>query len=119
MQDGRRKSIQPMAKRLPDGDMQSLQQFVNQSPWDHTAVLQAVALKTVPVVEPVVWVIDDVSFPKDGQMSVGVARQWCGRWASSPTACRAQEHESPASADQLRPVGVSGAGLLTSPVVRM
>ncbi len=78
MLDGRRKSIQPMAERLPDGDMQALQQFVNQSPWDHAAVLRAVALKTVPVVDPVVWVIDDVSFPKDGKMSVGVARQWCG-----------------------------------------
>ncbi|MGX6745758.1 transposase, partial [Streptomyces xantholiticus] len=37
MLDGRRKSIQPMAERLPDGDMQALQQFVNQSPWDHVA----------------------------------------------------------------------------------
>jgi SRSO17 transposase len=33
MLDGRRKSIQPMAERLPDGDMQALQQFVNPSPW--------------------------------------------------------------------------------------
>ncbi|MFF7415727.1 IS701 family transposase [Streptomyces lydicus] len=78
MLDGRRKSIQLMAERLPDGDMQALQQFVNQSSWDHTTVLRAVALKTVPVVDPVVWVIDDVSFPKDGKMSVAVARQWCG-----------------------------------------
>ncbi|MFB7618601.1 IS701 family transposase [Kitasatospora sp. NPDC056181] len=78
MLDGRRKSIQPMAERLPDGDMQALQQFVNQSPWDHAAVLRAVALKTVPQVAPEVWVIDDVSFPKDGRMSVAVARQWCG-----------------------------------------
>ncbi|MFB6963557.1 IS701 family transposase [Streptomyces sp. NPDC056309] len=78
MLDGRRKSIQPMAERLPDGDMQALQQFVNQSPWDHAAVLRAVAVKMVPVVDPMVWVIDDVSFPKDGKMSVGVARQWCG-----------------------------------------
>jgi hypothetical protein len=29
MLDGRRKSIQPMAQRLPDGNMQALQQFVN------------------------------------------------------------------------------------------
>jgi SRSO17 transposase len=78
MLDGRRKSVQPMAERLPDGDMQALQQFVNQSPWDHAPVLRAVAHKTVPVVDPEVWVIDDVSFPKDGRMSVGVARQWCG-----------------------------------------
>ncbi|MGW0986422.1 transposase, partial [Streptomyces sp. NPDC002486] len=33
MLDGRRKSVQPMAERLPDGNMQALQQFVNQSPW--------------------------------------------------------------------------------------
>jgi SRSO17 transposase len=78
MLDGRRKSIQPMAERLPDGDMQALQQFVNQSPWNHAPVLRAVALKTVAVVDPQVWVIDDVSFPKDGKMSAGVARQWCG-----------------------------------------
>ncbi|WP_143041561.1 transposase, partial [Streptomyces wuyuanensis] len=56
MLEGRRKSIQPMAERLPDGDMQALQQFVSQSPWDHAAVLRAVAVKTVPVVDPVVWV---------------------------------------------------------------
>ncbi|MDQ1006942.1 hypothetical protein QFZ82_001427 [Streptomyces sp. V4I23] len=34
MLDGRRKSIQPMAERLPDGNMHALQQFVNQLPWD-------------------------------------------------------------------------------------
>jgi SRSO17 transposase len=32
MLDGRRKSFQPMAERLPDGNMQALQQFVNQPP---------------------------------------------------------------------------------------
>jgi SRSO17 transposase len=31
--DGRRKSIEPTAARLPDGVEQCLQQFVNQSPW--------------------------------------------------------------------------------------
>lgn len=67
-----------MAERLPDGGVQALQQFVSQSTWDHTAVLKATARKTVPAVDPVVWVIDDVSFPKDGKMSVAVARQWRG-----------------------------------------
>src|SRR5215467_8866884 len=32
--DGERKSIEPMAKRLPDGNEQAMQQFVGQSPWD-------------------------------------------------------------------------------------
>ena len=31
--EGRRKSVQPMAERLPDGNEQNLQQFLNQSPW--------------------------------------------------------------------------------------
>ncbi|GAA2916137.1 IS701-like element ISBj9 family transposase [Streptosporangium fragile] len=78
MLDGRRKSIQPMAGRLPDGDMQALQQFVGQSTWDHAPVLRAIATKMTAAVDPQVWVIDDVSFPKDGKMSAGVARQWCG-----------------------------------------
>jgi SRSO17 transposase len=34
MLDGKRKSIQPMAERLPDGNEQALQQFLSQSPWD-------------------------------------------------------------------------------------
>jgi hypothetical protein len=38
MLDGRRKSIQPMAERLPDVNMQALQHFVNQSTWDPTPV---------------------------------------------------------------------------------
>ncbi|TGA83493.1 IS701 family transposase [Streptomyces sp. MZ04] len=78
MLDGRRKSIQPMAARLPDGNMQALQQFVNQSPWDWLPVRQRIAERLVEAVRPEVWVIDDVSFPKCGTASVGVARQYCG-----------------------------------------
>ena len=32
--DGERKSVEPMAKRLPDGNEQAMQQFVGQSPWE-------------------------------------------------------------------------------------
>ncbi|WP_079023637.1 IS701 family transposase [Streptomyces odonnellii] len=78
MLDGRRKSIQPMAERLPDGNMQALQQFVSQSPWDHAPVLRAIAAKVTGEIAPEAWVIDDTSFPKAGDQSVGAARQWCG-----------------------------------------
>ncbi|MFD8940397.1 IS701 family transposase, partial [Streptomyces sp. NPDC059578] len=78
MLDGRRKSIQPMAERLPDGNMQALQQFVSQSTWDHVPVLRAVAAKVTSVISPEAWVIDDTSFPKAGDRSAGAARQWCG-----------------------------------------
>src|SRR5512132_3818888 len=43
MLDGKRKSVQPMAERLPDGDEQALQQFVSQSPWDWRPVRQRLA----------------------------------------------------------------------------
>ncbi|MEU7516778.1 IS701 family transposase [Streptomyces sp. NPDC042898] len=78
MLDGRRKSIQPMADRLPDGNMQALQQFVNQSPWDPLPVRQRIAERLCEVIQPEVWVVDDVSFPKCGTASAGVAWQYCG-----------------------------------------
>jgi SRSO17 transposase len=36
--EGRRKSIQPMAARLPDRDEEGLQQFIADSPWDDVPV---------------------------------------------------------------------------------
>ncbi|MDX3233646.1 transposase, partial [Streptomyces sp. ME19-01-6] len=78
MTDGRRKSIQAMAARLPDGNEQNLQQFVNQSTWDPVPVRRRIAERMVPQIGPNAWAVDDVSFPKDGRMSVGVAHQYCG-----------------------------------------
>jgi SRSO17 transposase len=83
--DGHRKSVEPMAARLKaiergDGDYeQALQQFLNQSPWDERGVLDGLHA----------WVgrrfgtdgfliIDDTGFPKQGEHSVGVARQYTG-----------------------------------------
>lgn len=78
MLDGKRKSIEPMAARLEDGDEQCLQQFVNQSPWPWGPVRRRLALRMDAEVEPQAWVIDDTGFPKFGDKSVGVARQYCG-----------------------------------------
>lgn len=78
MTDGRRKSVQAMASRLPDGNEQNLQQFVNQSTWDPVPVRRRIAQRMVPLIGPDAWAIDDVSFPKDGRMSVAVAHQYCG-----------------------------------------
>jgi SRSO17 transposase len=78
MLDGRRKSIEPMAARLTDGDEQCLQQFVNQSSWDCGPVRRALARRMCGEIAPAAWVIDDTGFPKQGRMSVGVARQYCG-----------------------------------------
>lgn len=78
MLDGKRKSIEPMAARLEDGDEQCLQQFVNQSPWDWRPVRRRLAVRMVGELSAVAWAIDDTGFPKFGRDSVGVARQYCG-----------------------------------------
>jgi SRSO17 transposase len=78
MLDGKRKSIEPMAARLADGDEQCLQQFVNQSPWDPVPVRRALARRMSRELAPGAWVIDDTGFPKFGKHSVGVARQYSG-----------------------------------------
>jgi SRSO17 transposase len=76
--EGRRKSIQPMAARLPDGDEQGLQQFITDSPWDDVPVRRRLARRMTAEIEPEGWVIDDTGLPKDGRFSPGVAHQYCG-----------------------------------------
>ena len=79
LMDGERKSIEPLASRLPDGDVQALQQFVNQSPWPSQEVQASLARKVEGEFVPeAYWLIDEVSFPKQGKHSVGVAHQYCG-----------------------------------------
>jgi SRSO17 transposase len=77
--ESRRKSVQPMAERLPDGNEQNLQQFLNQSPWKWEPVREAIAKKmTAALGEGGCWIADDTGFPKQGKHSVGVARQYSG-----------------------------------------
>ena len=77
--DGERKSIEPMAARLPGADAQALGQFVNQSPWPWEPVQAALTGAVVDALLPeAVYLLDATSFPKQGTHSVGVARQYCG-----------------------------------------
>lgn len=79
MMEGGRKSIEPLAERIAGADVQSLRQFVGQSPWAVAQIQQQLAEKVVDLLaEPEVWMIDETSFPKAGDASVGVARQYCG-----------------------------------------
>jgi len=87
IQDGDRKSAEPMAARVPlpeglnvsDPD-QALQQFLGQSTWDERAVLRryraTMARRFADAAG--IFVIDDTTFPKQGRHSVGVQRQYCG-----------------------------------------
>jgi SRSO17 transposase len=76
--EGRRKSIQPMAARLPDGDEQGLQQFITDSPWRDAPVRRRLAGRMTGEIVPEGWVVDDTGLPKDGRFSPGVAHQYCG-----------------------------------------
>ncbi|MFC7328744.1 IS701 family transposase [Marinactinospora rubrisoli] len=74
-----RKSIQNMAALVEDrGADQSLQQFVNQSPWDWRPVRRRLAQRAVAVLRPRAWVVNEVVFPKTGRHSVGVEYQFAG-----------------------------------------
>ena len=75
--DGQRKSMQPMAARL-GADHQRLQQFITSSTWDYAAVRRNVA-RWFAAGQPVdALVVDDTGFPKDGDASPCVARQYSG-----------------------------------------
>src|SRR5215217_1674385 len=78
--DGERKSIEPLSRRVPGGNEQALQQFVNQSPWDPAPILAAYRARMAAAfaTEGGVIVVDDTGFPKQGRHSVGVARQYSG-----------------------------------------
>lgn len=83
---GERKSMEPMAARIDPRHVgarhQSLQHFIADAPWDPTAVLRVARewlLAPMGRHGPVAaWIVDDTAFPKKGQHSVGVARQYCG-----------------------------------------
>jgi SRSO17 transposase len=78
--DGERKSIEPLSRRVPGGNEQNLQQFVNQSPWDPAPVLAAYRARMAAAFAAPdgLVVLDDTGFPKQGRHSVGVARQYSG-----------------------------------------
>jgi SRSO17 transposase len=84
---GERKSIEPMAARLNPHNVQatrqSLHHLVAKAPWSDQALLDHVRQQVLPAMQkhgPVVaWVVDDTGFPKKGQHSVGVTRQYCGQ----------------------------------------
>src|SRR3954462_12460702 len=79
LEQGARKSLEPIVERLGgDADYQSLQQFVADSPWDPAMVVGAVAERVTAEIEVEAWVLDDTGFPKDGQDSPGVKRQYSG-----------------------------------------
>jgi SRSO17 transposase len=82
-----RKSVEPMAAiTAPErtaAQHQSLLHFVGEGKWSDEKVLAKVRELVLPQIERhgsiEAWIIDDTGFPKKGQHSVGVTRQYCGQ----------------------------------------
>src|SRR3990172_5764767 len=83
---GERKSMEPIAARIDPRHVgarhQSLHHFVANAAWDDAAVLRVARDHVLDAMERhgavAAWIVDDTAFPKKGQHSVGVARQYCG-----------------------------------------
>jgi SRSO17 transposase len=79
LNDSSRKSMQPMEARLPLNDAasyQRLQHFISHSPWSAAPVWTR--LRAVLPVRHGLLLVDETAFPKHGDQSVAVGRQYCG-----------------------------------------
>jgi SRSO17 transposase len=77
---GERKSLQPMAARLGLSGHDQLQHFIASPAWDDGPLWTVLAHEAERLVggPGAVLVIDDTALPKQGTLSVGVTRQYCG-----------------------------------------
>lgn len=77
---GGRKSVQPMAERLGLSSHDPLHHFISSPAWDDAPLWRVLAEQVDRQVggEGAVLVVDESGIPKKGELSVGVARQYCG-----------------------------------------
>ena len=78
----RRKNIERIHGDIPDSNYQAMQQFVSDSPWDEKQLMNQVAGEVNGILgghPQSALLIDETSFVKKGDSSVGVQRQYCGR----------------------------------------
>ena len=78
---GERKSLQPMAARLGLSGHDQLQHFVASTTWNDGPLWTVLAREADRLVggPSAFLVIGDTALPKQGTLSVGVARQYCGQ----------------------------------------
>src|SRR5947209_1515135 len=82
-----RKNTEAIALVFGEGKVRPLQEFIGASPWSHRHVQQEIQVAFTQTLAGstsdwdigTVGVIDESGFPKKGDHSVGVSRQWCGR----------------------------------------
>jgi SRSO17 transposase len=87
LQHDGRKNAESMALTFGNSQVRPLQEFLASSPWDERLVQRAIQAVFAEALVPstsqgnvgTVGVLDESGFPKKGDHSAGVARQWCGR----------------------------------------
>ena len=77
---GGRKSVQPMAERLGLAGHDQLHHFISSRAWDDAPLWRVLAEQVDQQIggEDAVLVVDASGIPKKGDLSVGVAGQYCG-----------------------------------------
>jgi SRSO17 transposase len=78
----RRKNIGRIEEDVSGSNYQAMQQLVSDSPWDHQALMSSLATQADGMLgghRDTGLYLDESSFVKKGDASVGVQRQYCGR----------------------------------------
>jgi SRSO17 transposase len=78
--DLERKSIEPIALAVKDGNVRALQRFISDAPWDDDKIIHKYrSCVNDDLGSPDgALIFDESSFVKKGQDSIGVSRQYCG-----------------------------------------
>ena len=78
--DLERKSIEPIALAVKDGNVRALQRFISDAPWDDDKIIHKYrSCVNDDLGSPEgALIFDESSFVKKGQDSIGVSRQYCG-----------------------------------------
>jgi len=75
-----RKSIEPIALAVEDGNVRAMQRFVSDAPWDDDKIsskYRSLVNDDLGIPDGAL-IFDESGFIKKGQDSIGVARQYCG-----------------------------------------
>ena len=78
----RRKNMERIHGDIPESNYQGIQQFITDSPWKEAELMAQVAREVNGLLgghRHSALILDETSFVKKGESSVGVQRQYCGR----------------------------------------
>ena len=75
-------NITQLVREVPDSDYEATQHFISDSPWDDKKIITKLKKDVLTLLgNPAdgALIIDESGIQKQGKMSVGVERQYCGR----------------------------------------